>query len=259
MSNLPTSSLVVLLSSPDPHERDEIAYIELARRIEDGDEDHALAQLGDLMAARFSDPEIQVRTFAALILAEVVDRDRITNLAGQSSVTRWRDAFAAWYRSEEDLRGWDDQLGWLHAIAHGADALGAFGRSPRLGPDDLTGLLALGRDRLLTGTDVMFANQEDDRLAYAIALVLTRQELEAHQITGWMEGISERFAASEGGPVPAWASNTMRTLRMLYVMADRGVRLPDTKAGGPIVPIGHGIDLRTALADVLRLSWPYLG
>jgi len=259
MSNLPTSSLLVLLSSPDPHERDEIAYTELARRIAGGDEDHALARLGDLMATRFSASEIQVRTFAALILAEVVDRDRITDLAGQPTVTRWRDAFAAWYRSEEDLRGWDDQLGWLHAIAHGADALGALGRSPRLGPDDLTGLLALGRDRLLTGTDVVFANQEDDRLAYAIALVLTRQELEAHQITGWLEGISERFAASEEGPVPAWASNTMRTLRLLYVMADRGVRLPDTKAGGPIVAIRHGIDLRAALAGVLRLSWPYLG
>ena len=79
------------------------------------------------------------------------------------------------------------------------------------------------------------------------------------QITGWLASISERFAASEGGPVPAWASNTMRTLRMLYVMADRGVRLRDTKAGEPIVAIRHGIDLRTALADVLRLSWPYLG
>ncbi|HVD03617.1 MAG TPA: DUF2785 domain-containing protein [Candidatus Dormibacteraeota bacterium] len=259
MSNLPTASLLALLSSPDPHERDEVAYSELARRISVGDEDHALARLGDLMAARFSDPEIQARSFAALILAEVVDRDRITTLAGQCSVTRWRDAFAAWYESEEDLRGWDDRLGWLHALAHGADALGAFGRSPRLGPDDLTGLLALGRDRLLTDTDVVFANQEDDRLAYAIALVLTRQELEAHQVTGWLERVSERFAASEAGPVPAWASNTMRTLRMLYVMADRGVRLPDTKAGGPIVAIRHGIDLRTALADVLRLSWPYLG
>jgi len=200
MSNLPTSSLVALLSSPDPHERDEIAYTELARRIEGGDEDHALARIGDLMATRFSDSEIQVRTFAALMLAEVVDRDRITGLASQSSVTRWRDAFAAWYRSEEDLRGWDDRLGWLHAVAHGADALGAFGRSPRLDPDDLTGLLALGRDRLLTGTEVVFANQEDDRLAYAIALVLTRQELEGHQITGWLEGIRVRFAARGGLP-----------------------------------------------------------
>ncbi len=258
MSNLSTSSLLVLLSSPDPHERDEIAYTELARRIEDGDVDHALVRLGDLMASRFSDPEIQVRTFAALILAEVVDRDRVTSLASQSSVMRWRDAFAAWYGSEEDLRGWDHRLGWLHAIAHGADALGAFGRSPRLGPADLTGLLALGRDRLLTGTDVVFAHREDDRLAYAIALVLTRQELEAHQTTGWLDGISQRFAASEGGPVPAWASNTMRTLRMLYVMADRGVRLPDMKADGRVVAIRNGIDLRTALADVLRLSCPYL-
>ena len=133
MSNLPTPRLA-RLSSPDPHERDEFAYTELARRIAGGEEDHVLARLGDLMAASFSDPEIQARTLAALILAKVVSRDRVTNMAGQSSVTRWRDAFAAWYQSEENLRGWDDRVGRLHAIAHAADALGAFGRSPRLGP-----------------------------------------------------------------------------------------------------------------------------
>jgi hypothetical protein len=39
----------------------------------------------------------------------------------------------AWWRDEADLRGWDAGLGWLHGVAHAADTLRAFGRSPRLG------------------------------------------------------------------------------------------------------------------------------
>lgn len=259
MSRRSTASLLGLLRSPDPHERDDIAYTELVGRIESGEEDDGLAKLGDQMAAMFSEPQIQARTFAALILAEVVARDRITGLAGQSSVRGWRDAFAAWYRSEEDLRGWDKRLGWLHAVAHGADALGAFGRSPRLNPDDLSGLLALGRDRVLRPTDVLFANQEDDRLAYALALVLTRPELDADRATEWLGEISSRFADGEPGPIPAWTSNTMRTLRMVYIMADRGLRLPDAESGGEIVRLPHGADVAEAVASVLRLTWPYLG
>ncbi|MHB8313426.1 MAG: DUF2785 domain-containing protein [Candidatus Dormibacteria bacterium] len=259
MSQLPTARLVELLRSSDPHQRDEVACSELTGRIQGGEEDANLSTLGDQMAAMFSDPEIQARTFAALILAEVVARDRITAGSDQSSVQGWRDAFSAWYRTEDDLRGWDHQLGWLHAVAHGADAVGAFGRSPRLESDDLAELLALSRDRLLQPTDVLFANQEDDRLAYAIALVLIRPEIDATDATGWLEEIGRRFAGEEPGPVPAWASNTMRTLRMVYVMADRGVTLPGSESGTEVRALPHGIAVREALAAVLRLTWPYLG
>ncbi len=115
----------------------------MVQRMGSGAEDGDLVGLGDEMALRLKDPEIQVRTFAALILAEVVERDMASGRATAEAVLRWRDAFAAWYPAERDLRGWDERLGWLHAVAHGADALAAFGRSPRLGRDDLRGLSAV--------------------------------------------------------------------------------------------------------------------
>ncbi len=256
---LPSATLVELLRSPDPDLRDEVAFSELARRIGSGAEDEKLVNLGEQMTAMFSDPEIQARTFAALVLAEVVDRDRITGGRGKSAVLRWLGLFADWFRAEQDLRGWDSRLGWLHAVAHGADALGSLGRSPRLGADDLAGLLMLARDRLLAPTTLLFANMEDERLANAIALVLSRPELDAGRATTWLETLGERLAAGEPGPVPAWASNAMRTLRMLYVLADRGIRLPGTLADGGITTIPHGVIICEAVADVLRLTWPYLG
>jgi hypothetical protein len=59
------------LRSPDPALRDEHALTLLASWIPglDKQERHAL---GDIMAARFGDEEIQARAFAPLILAEIV-------------------------------------------------------------------------------------------------------------------------------------------------------------------------------------------
>ena len=92
----------------------------LATWIERGELDGQLDWLGAAMADRFADPQVQARTFAALILAWVVERGRYDE--------HWARAFTAWYPAETDLRGYDPELGWLHAVAHGADLLGVLGR-----------------------------------------------------------------------------------------------------------------------------------
>lgn len=76
----------------------------------------------------------KARTFAPLILASAVNRDTATG-AGHldaTTVRRWLNGFITWWVAETDIRGWDDELGWLHAVAHGADLAGAFGESPTL-------------------------------------------------------------------------------------------------------------------------------
>jgi hypothetical protein len=250
-----------MLRSADPAERDAIAYFAMVQRVAHGAEDDSLAGLGDEMAARLGDKEIQARTFAALILGEVVDRDRVTGLASDAAVARWRDAFAAWYPAETDLRGWDERLGWLHAVAHGADVLAAFGRSPRLDRDALCGLLDVARSRLLAPTGYVLHDQEDDRLGYALALLLSRPELRESDAAGWLKPVTAAFAAGNPGPVPPHATNTMRTLRALYVLCDRGFRFPEATAGEPEAPVthvAHPAALKDALACALRLAWPYV-
>lgn len=255
--------LLAMLRSADPGERDEVAYLAMVHRIGSGAEDGELVALGDEMARRLKDPEIQARTFAALILGEVVERDMETGRATAEAVLRWRDAFAAWYPAERDLRGWDERLGWLHAIAHGADALAVFGRSPRLHRDDLCGLLDVARDRLLAPTGYVFRDQEDDRLGYAVALVLSRPELDEHDSVGWLRQLPAAFTASERAHegVPAVASNAMRTLRVLYVLCDRGFRYPEATqgdTGSPVASVAHPEALKAALTRVLRLAWPFV-
>ncbi len=233
------------LRSPDPVRRDDHAFTVLARWMPELDSGQRRS-LGDLMAARLADPRIQARTFAALALACVIEQGDFD--------PGWLAAFSAWYLTETDLRGYDPELGWLHAVAHGADLLRMLGRHPEVDP---VLLLELAAARLLAPTSYVFAELEDDRLGFAVAQVLTRKELSPAQSVDWLEPIRAEFTAAEPGPVPPQSSNTIRTLRVLYLLADRGVR-PNWSSGDP-VPLAHRDALRQEIADVLALVLPYPG
>jgi Protein of unknown function (DUF2785) len=250
-----------MLTSADPKIRDDTAYPVLAMWLARGVLDGRLAVLGDRMTATLRHEEIQARTFAAMILGWVVLRDARTGELSSDAVPGWYAGFAQWWLGESDLRGWDARLGWLHAVAHGADALRAFGRSPRLTVAGLRDLLDLAVDRLLAETDCLFAQDEDGRLGYALSTVLTRTELSEAVAIGWLDRVQAAFEAGEPGPAPAWASNTLRTLACLHLFADRGVRWydPDTGALGPAKPIPHSTAVRERIATVLRRPWRGLG
>jgi hypothetical protein len=227
------AELATAIGAADPEVRDGPAYAVLSAWIRDGTLAGQLSWLGDEMAGRFSDVRIEARTFAALVLGWVIEAGAWRQ--------GWVDAFERWYRAETDLRGYDARLGWLHAVAHGADLLGVLGRHPEVPPDRM---LALGADRMLADTEYVWRDQEDDRLGHALALTLTRPGLTAEQAVGWLEPVGEKLQTDPPGPVPPFASNTMRTLRVVYLLADRGVtETPD----GPPQALQH----RAVLLDQL--------
>lgn len=252
-----TCELLGLLSSPDPHLRDEVAYTQLAERITGGLEDGRLLAIGEHVVKLFDDARIQARSFAALVLAEIVARDAQVDDLDPASIRRWLEAFSGWYGQEEDLRGFDAQLGWLHAVAHGADAIAAFAGSRHLEHDDLTGLLALARDRVLRSGTARFADHEDDRVALAMSLVLARHELSSSERVDWLASVGAALSTGEPGPVPAWVSNTLHTLKALYVLADRGILRP----GDPpvLISVPGAEAVTAAIASVLRLVFRFTG
>ncbi|KQX57347.1 MULTISPECIES: DUF2785 domain-containing protein [unclassified Streptomyces] len=227
------------LADPDPLVRDGEPYGVLATWIERGTiPAPRRLELGHEMAARFTDPRVEARTFAPLVLDMLVS-------AGDFE-TGWVDAFEQWYPAERDLRGHDGTLGWLHAVAHGADLLGTFGRHPEVAP---TRMLDLAAARLTAPTDHVYDQLEDDRLARAVALVLTRTDLSESDSVDWLEPIADRFGADRvSTPVPAHLSNCLRTLRLLYLLADRGVR-PTSEL--PQEPLHHREAVKSGVAAVL--------
>jgi hypothetical protein len=245
--------LLEALCSPDPVLRDEHACPVLTAWIMAGHLDGQLTELGERVTGLLSQPQIQARTFAALILAAIIHRDATAAVLDTQPLPRWTDRFADWWLAETDLRGWDDQLGWLHAVAHGADVVGELGLSPRLDDKELARLLDLVSARLLAPTSYVFAHQEDDRVALALATVLARPELSATAATGWLDAVRRCFEDGRPGPVPAPVANTMRTLRSLYLMTERGFR-PDPDQDARAVP-PHRAEILSALGAVLHLAF----
>ncbi|MFJ4593649.1 MULTISPECIES: DUF2785 domain-containing protein [unclassified Kitasatospora] len=234
-----TAELAECLWDPDPEVRDGYPYVVLRTWIErdviDGDR---RVRLGDDMAARFAaGSPIQARTFAPLVLDMIVSRGDLRQ--------EWLDAFVRWYPAESDLRGHDAQLGWLHAVAHGADLLGALGCHREVEPVEM---LDLATARLLAPTDYLYAEREDDRLARAIALTLTNPKLTADRSVAWLDDIGADFRAVARGTTPTYVSNALRTLRMLYLLTDLGV---PPQPGQPPRQVPHRDAVKRRLVEVL--------
>jgi hypothetical protein len=233
-----------LLRSPDPVIRDTQAYTVLVTWIRRGalSAGH-LRALGDEMVARFADPEVQARTFAPLILDAIVS-------AGVFEPS-WVPPFERWYVAEEDLRGYDAKLGWLHAVAHGADLLRTLGLHSAVEPVQM---LRLGIGRLLTPTPYVLREMEDDRLGYALAATLTRADLTETDATDWLDPAIRVLSTPPVEGITPEVTNTIRTLRATYLLIDHGLRLPGSTT---LTAIPHRAQVKTKLTDVIRLVTPY--
>ena len=238
------AELVDMLRSPDPVVRDRYGYSVLAtwigRGVLTGEQ---LRALGDELVPRLGDPEIQVRTFVPLILDSIVT-------AGVFE-PHWVPPFERWYVAEEDLRGYDEKLGWLHAVAHGADLLGTLGLHAAVEPMQM---LRLGIGRLLTPTSYVLRDMEDDRLGYALAATLTRDDLTESDAVDWLDPAIRALSNPPAEGITPEVTNTVRTLRVVYVLADHGVRVGDEKK---LTPVPHREEVKTKLADVFRIVTPY--
>jgi hypothetical protein len=211
-----------MLISPDPGIRDDYAYTAAARWISEGHLDEVLEALGDRAPGRFIHPEVQARTFAPLILCSVLTRGHtVPGLVAKEAVERWFAEFAAWYPEERDTRGWDDSLGWLPAVAHGADAAAALAKAL---PERRTELLHLCARRMTAKqADYRYAQLEDARLARAVIRILQAPGLKREQATGWLTAVGEALHGGGPGPVPIWAFNTFATLQSLHLHLARGL------------------------------------
>ncbi|MFP3991816.1 DUF2785 domain-containing protein [Streptomyces sp. E11-3] len=252
-SSIPTTQLAdelsAMLVSPDPEVRDDHAYTAAARWIREGHLDGALPDLGNTAAARLAHPEIQARTFAPLALRCVLARGQSApGTVPQPTAERWYAAFAAWYPAERDTRGWDDSLGWLHAVAHGADAAAAFAEAL---PARRTDLLDLCAHRMTAPhADYRYAQLEDARLARALTRILLGPDLTAPQSTDWLTVVRKALEGGGPGPVPPWAFNTFATLQSLHLHLTRGL----VEEGIP----AHAPAIAAEVASILRLPYGWL-
>ena len=270
-----TMELVEMLGHPNPRYRDDLAYPLLATWIGQGEFDNLLRGLGNGIAPGLSnglgldgDDSVLRRSFTALILAEIIARDNDAQLLHVGTILGWGDLATSWYVRERDLRGWIPSKGWSHAVAHGADLLSVLARSRHFGRLELTVLLDVIADRLLTPTTYVWQHGEQDRLAYATMTILHRGILTFEVLEPWLArlGSGIRMPRTRGQEdhiewPTATASNTSSFLRALHIQLALGVQgRSDQRHDAELFadPPNHRADLLLVVLDQIRAENPWL-
>ncbi len=249
-----TAELGEMLGSSDPAIRDEIAYPVLASWISTGVYDHLLRTLGNGLCVlmeegvgSMTDDSVFQRSFAALVLAEIIERDNRMDVVDDRTLLGWGDRIATWLVAEKDLRGFVQAKGWAHAVAHGADAIGALARSPRIDGPALAFLLDVIADRVLAPTPAFFVAGEADRLAFAAMVALRRDLVDMDALDPWLRRLTAR-AEPVGDDLlhPFRVNGNVQTfLRALHLQLQLAPERPAVRS-----------DLLLALVEALRRSNP---
>lgn len=172
-------------------------------------------------AGHQGDDSVFTRSFSILLVPPILSVHRQHPFLTSEGVRLIEQRILDYIRTEADLRGYVEDKGWAHALAHAADALEALAEAQELEAEDLRQILAVIRDRII-GSQQLFAHEEDERLAVAATSALHRHLLPEPEVIDWIAGLTPFGRRFE--PMPAGyyrAVNVKQFLRSLYFQARR--------------------------------------
>ena len=224
-----TDELLDYLRSPDYELRDTFGYQILTHWILKGE--YPPEKLRDFMTRWLSDLQtglgesgtdtVITRSFAALMLGILVYRDMQESYLTEDEIAKLVDATLVYFAAENDWRGYDDDMGWLHALAHTADAFKFLSRDTKSTADHHQRILHAIADKLTQKTKIILKHGEDERLALAVMDVLKRDTLSAEQVKAWLDAlVAVKELGTEGADfepdVHGAVQNMKHFLRALY-------------------------------------------
>lgn len=244
--------LLTMLGDPDPVVRDEQAFMILAVWTDAGHFDPLLRELGDTCAANLSSENVLLRSFSVLILAECVRRQKNTKLLDGATLNRWYEAWANWYPNEPDVRSYEDGVGWIHTVAHGAD----FAREWALywtDPESLFGVTEVLHQRIRS-VPAYLHQTEDDRLALAFLAVFNCRDFKSNELHEWSTRYRTLCTHLESGVTPPSAHLAVKTLQSLHTLLHLGATID-----GQRLRPAHPEEALEAVQDALRSVYDYYG
>jgi hypothetical protein len=197
-----SDELVDMLASPDPEQRDEIAYSTLASWIYQQKLLDAAALrpiVGRLLAnltrgdGERDSATVFGRSFSALVLSVIVARDNADPILDAAAWRTVESAAFTYLSAEQDLRGYTPETGWMHSAAHTADLLKFLARSRYVdAPGQHRYLDAIAAK--LTSAAVVFTHGEDERFARAVLSLVARADFDAAQFEAWLQRVKPAVA-----------------------------------------------------------------
>ncbi len=189
------TELSTMLSSPDPELRDDVAYTVLAnwiyrQRIVPAGERLRLLQAWEANLktgiGERDTTSVLARSFSALALGTLAILDNEAPYLDRPTFARLLGSALTYLKTEHDVRGFDDRLGWLHSVAHTADLLKFLARNPHLQVAEQA-LVLNGIGEKLSAVTTSLVHGEDERLARAVLSIVARADFDDAGFAAWLK------------------------------------------------------------------------
>jgi hypothetical protein len=185
------------LGSRDPELRDELAYsiiytwIVEQKQFSPGQLNALLDQWQGNLRSGVGVPDgVLTRSFSALCLAVLAERDLSTPFLSEERYRKLLTESLAYLVDETDLRGFDPAVGWIHATAHTADLIAQLSSNALLRVEDQGRVLDAVGKRISSAPEV-YTFGEQDRLAAAVATIVERKDFDLAAFQKWLTALDE--------------------------------------------------------------------
>lgn len=111
------------------------------------------------------------RAFTTLLIALIIDADTNHNFLSQTDILNVKDQLILYMNNEHDFRGYVQNHGWSHSIAHASDTFEALVRSPKLETLHYEEILQTLLNKVCVHS-IYYKYEEDERLVYPIVAML---------------------------------------------------------------------------------------
>lgn len=176
------------LASPDPVERDELAFEALQSWMRADKLDTATVQeLRVRLTAQLqtADPQGFARPFAALVLADVARVDRLKPYLSAGERAQLVGAATDYLRGVSDYRGFEEKQGWRHGVAHAADIMLQLSLNPALGRSEHEQMLAAIASQAAPPGEHFYHYGEGERLMAPIFYLSRARTLQCSDWDAW--------------------------------------------------------------------------
>ncbi len=130
---------------------------------------------------------VLTRSFSLLAIVIILYRQRNDKILSDELFKEVYNEFLDYFRNETDFRGYIEDIGWAHSVAHSADVFKQLFKCEELGEKEFVEMFDVIRDRFMINTYV-FMSDEDERMVSAIHEGLKRNVLKEEYILDWING-----------------------------------------------------------------------
>ncbi len=155
------------------------------------------------------------RSFSVLLLPLILIANREKPFLSESDIQHTKEKLLQYLHDEKDLRGYVEEGGWVHAVAHVADAFDDLAQCQELGVSDLREILKAISAKICIG-DTPYVHEEDERMTTAVIRIMERDLLAEADIEKWVKDFGVSLQRIKQNAVSYEHFNAKNFLRSLY-------------------------------------------